>query len=253
MTIPKILVNGAQGKMGSLAVETINNCKDLKLAGTTNRKDNLSEAINKYNPDIVLDLTNANSVFQNTLDILNSGKIPVIGTSGLTDEHLSEIKSIIKNKNLKCLIVPNFSISAVLMMHISSIAAKHFSDINIIEKHHRTKIDAPSGTAIRTADLIAENLNKNNIDNKNKDNKNKDYKEIIPNALGATYKDINIHSIRQNGALAYQSVTFANQYETFEITQNSMDRQCFMPGVILACKKSLEINGLAIGLESLIL
>jgi len=248
MTLPKILVNGAQGKMGSLAVETIKNSKDLELVGTSDHKDNLCDKINQLNPDIVLDLTNANAVFQNTLDILNSGKIPVIGTSGLTDEHLSEIKSIIKSKNLKCLIIPNFSISAVLMMHISSIAAKHFSDINIIEKHHKAKIDAPSGTAIRTADLIAENLTIGKLDNKNKN-----YKEIIPNALGATYKDINIHSIRQNGALAYQSVTFANQFETFEIIQNSMDRQCFMPGVILACKKAMEINGLVIGLESLIL
>lgn len=247
MTLPKVLVNGAKGKMGSLAVKAIKSSKNLELVGEAFREDNLTKIINSCNPDIVLDLTNANVVFENTLAIINSNKIPVIGTSGLTDQELIEIKTIMESKNLQGLIIPNFSISAVLMMHISSIAAKYFTDVNIIEKHHKAKIDAPSGTAIRTADLISKNFQKSD------NNQSSSYKETIPNALGATYKDINIHAIRQNGIVASQTVTFANQFETFEVTQNSIDRQSFMPGVLLACEKAINVKGLVIGLEELIL
>tara|TARA_R110002126_G_scaffold61725_2_gene159513 strand:+ start:19784 stop:20557 length:774 start_codon:yes stop_codon:yes gene_type:complete len=246
--IPKILVNGANGKMGTLACETILNSADLELVGKAERCDNLIDKIKSCNPDIVLDLTNAKAVFQNSLDIINSNTIPVIGSSGLTAQHVIELDNIMQSKNLGGLIIPNFSISAVLMMHTSKIAAKYFNDVNIIEKHHKAKIDAPSGTALRTADLIAANMT---CDSENLLKANH-HQETVPHALGAYYKNINIHSIRQSGTVATQTVTFSNNHESFEITQNSIDRQSFMPGIILACKKAININKLVIGLENLI-
>ena len=239
-----VIVNGAKGKMGSIACDTITNHPEFTLLAGLTRNDNLEESIKKYNPKIVIDLTNADSVYANTSTIIQNGACPVIGTSGLLDEQIAVLQEIATTKKLGGIIVPNFSIGAILMMQFAKTAAKLMPEVEIIEAHHQQKIDAPSGTALKTADMIA---------NARESAPEKlEIREIVKNARGAAYKDINIHSIRLPGFLASQQVIFGNQGETLSICHNSIDRKSFMPGLILACKTVTKLNSILYGLESII-
>lgn len=237
----RIVVNGAKGKMGTLACETLKKHPHFQVVGELTRGDSLAEALKTLNPQVVLELTNAESVFENSLTIIQQSIHPVIGATGLNPEQIKTLTTLSQEKHLGGLIVPNFSISALLMMQFAATAAKYFPEVEIIEAHHQQKLDAPSGTAIKTADMIA---------NARKEKKNTlTMKSCLPGARGATYQDINIHSIRLPGILARQQVIFGNMGETLSITHDSIDRQSFMPGVILACQRVLELKTLAYGLE----
>lgn len=242
--LKKVIVNGANGKMGSLAAETIKNNPDFELVATLSRNDNLIQSISETNADIVIDLTNAESVYQNTLAIIEANAHPVIGTSGLLQDEIANLKILCDEKKLGCLIVPNFSLSAILMMKFAKLAALHLQEVEIIEAHHQNKLDAPSSTALKTAELINEGKNKN----KNQLN----LKELIPGARGGEYNKVNIHSIRLPGILARQEVIFGNTGETLSIVHNTIDRSSFMPGVLLACHKVFSLNTLYYGLESIL-
>ncbi|CAM2841384.1 4-hydroxy-tetrahydrodipicolinate reductase [Legionella worsleiensis] len=237
----RIIVNGAQGKMGSLACETLANHPDFELVAQLTKQDNLAEAITKNSAQIVVDLTRADCVYNNTQTIIQNGACPVIGTSGLITEQIHELTNACESRQLGGIIVPNFSIGAVLMMSFAAKASEYLSEVEIIETHHQNKLDAPSGTALKTAEMIASAR-------KNKKN-TLVLKELIPGARGGTYQDINIHSLRLPGVLARQEVLFGNLGETLSITHDSIDRRCFMPGVILACQKVLGLNTLIYGLE----
>lgn len=241
----RVIINGANGKMGQLAVKTIENHPDFELAGGLSRNDNLPKVIEKTNADIVIDLTNAQSVYKNTLAIIEANAHPVIGTSGLVKDEIENLKSLCSQKKLGCLIVPNFSLSAVLMMKFANMAANYLQEVEIIEAHHQNKLDAPSGTALKTAELIKEGKN-------NKEKNQLNLKEIIPGARGGEYQDVNIHSIRLPGILARQEVIFGNIGETLSIIHNTIDRSSFMPGVIMACNKVSSLDTLYYGLESIL-
>ncbi len=243
MKIP-VIVNGAQGKMGLLACETIEQHPDFLLAAQLGRDDNLSRAILATDAQIVIDLTRADCVYKNVLQIIEAGARPVIGTSGLLSDQIEILKDKCKKKQLGGIIVPNFSLGAILLMRFAAEAAVFFSEVEIIEAHHQQKKDAPSGTAIKTADMIAAqrkaSLSKNDVT------------EVLPGARGATYENINIHSVRLPGILAQQQVIFGSLGETLTITHNSIDRNCFMPGLILACQHVLKLKELYYGLETLL-
>ncbi len=246
-----VIVNGANGRMGSESVAAINRAPDLNLVAALGSKDDLAACIKHYKksepekPLVVLDFTNAEHVYNNTKIIIMNSACPVIGSSGLTESQLSELSQIAKKYHIGGLVVPNFSIGAVLMMQFSQLAARFFDQVEIIERHHPNKLDAPSGTAIRTAELINTNRNINKIHN----NKSK---ETISGALGANYKNIPIHSLRIAGSVAHQTVLFGGNNETLSITHDSIHRECFMPGVIQACQKAPALNELTIGLESIL-
>ncbi len=239
-----LIINGARGRMGQEAVAAVANEPSLKLVAALDKNDDLGVSIRVFKADVVLDFTNAESVFENTKIIITNKACPVIGSSGLLPEQISELELLAKQNNVSGIIVPNFSLGAVLMMKFSALAAKYYSQIEIVERHHPNKLDAPSGTAIRTAELISAQLNPKSIHNHIS-------KETIPHALGANHKNIPIHSLRLNGSCAHQSVYFGGNDETLTITHDSMHRRSFMPGVVLACKKVKTLNGLHIGLESL--
>lgn len=242
--LTRVIVNGATGKMGSLASDTLNNHNEFKLVAHLSKKDDLAQAILDTKAQIVVDLTRADSVYPNSLTIIKHGAHPVIGTSGLLPEQIKELTALCETRRLGGIIVPNFSISAVLMMIFAAKAAEYFSEVEIIETHHQQKLDAPSGTALKTAEMIAA---------ARKNPKNKlNLKELIPGARGGTHCDINIHSLRLPGVLARQQVIFANAGETLSITDDSRDRSCFMPGVVLACQKVLELTSLVYGLEHIL-
>lgn len=242
--LTRVIVNGAQGKMGSLACDTLERHSEFELVAQLGREDNLAKAIHDTQAQIVVDLTRADCAYQNSLTIIGQGARPVIGTSGLLPDQIKELTQLCKSRQLGGIIAPNFSISAVLMMLFAAKAAEYFTEVEIIETHHQQKLDAPSGTALKTAEMIAAARKKP----KNKLN----LKELLPGARGATYADINIHSLRLPGVLARQQVIFGNAGETLSITDDSMDRSCFMPGVVLACQKVLELNALVYGLEHII-
>ncbi len=236
-----VIVNGASGKMGTHACKAINEHNDFQLVASLGRTDNLLTAIAETKANIVIDLTRADCVYDNCLTIINQGAHPVIGTSGLSFEQITTLQQLCNEKKLGGIIVPNFSISAVLMMRFAADAARLMPEVEIIEAHHPQKLDAPSGTAMKTAELIAAAriMPKAHLD----------LKELLPGARGGIHGDINIHSIRLPGVLARQQVIFGNLGETLTITHDTIDRSSFMPGLILACKRVQQLDALYYGLE----
>lgn len=239
-----VIVNGAQGKMGEIACKTLANHQDFTLLAGLSKTDDLEKSIQEFKPQIVIDLTTAKSVYQNTKIILDNNVHPVIGTSGLIAEEIAALQKFAVAKGLGGIIVPNFSLGAILMMQFAKYAAKIMPDVEIIEAHHQQKLDAPSGTALKTADMIASV--RTAIPKQLKSS------EIVEHARGASYKNINIHSLRLPGFLASQQVIFGNTGETLTISHASIDRTSFMPGLILACQEVIKLNSLVYGLESLI-
>lgn len=240
----RVIVNGAQGKMGRLACEAINKHPTFELVAALGRADDLEHAIAHTKADIVVELTRADCVYENSLIIINNQAHPVIGASGLLPTQIEHLQAISIQKKWGGLIVPNFSIGAVLMMHFSSIAARFFPEVEIVEAHHQQKLDAPSGTAMKTAEIIdaSRRQQKNSLE----------LKELVHGARGAHHYNVNIHSLRLPGILAQQQVIFGSLGETLTLTHNSMDRSCFMPGLILACEQVPNLEKLEYGLECLL-
>jgi 4-hydroxy-tetrahydrodipicolinate reductase len=240
MTI-RVLVNGASGRMGQATVKAIANDPELVLAGTTGRQDDLAAAIKTHQAQVVVDFTNADAVQESTKIIIASGAHPVIGTSGLLMAQIKEFQALCKSAKLGGIIAPNFSLGAVLLMKHAQEMAKYFEHVEIIEMHHDGKLDSPSGTALRTAEMIAVNFNPAPATKKSK--------ETIPGARGATHHQIPIHAVRLPGLVAHEQVIFGGTGETLTLRHDSIDRLSFMPGVCLACKKVVKLDELVYGLE----
>jgi len=253
----KIVVNGANGKMGKRVVDLILNKSNTKLVGVCDKKglgkkinsgdliikDNLAQILAEKDIDLVIDFTTPDSVMDNIKIVLDKNTNMIVGTTGITDKNLTEIRKII-GKN-KMIIAPNFAIGAVLMMEFSKKAAKYMDDVEIIELHHDKKIDSPSGTSIRTAELINENFTKNADDKKN-------YIESLSGARGAQKNGVNIHSIRLKGLVAHQEVIFGAEGQSLSIKHDSYDRSSFMPGVAMAIDKIDQVSNLVYGLENIL-
>lgn len=239
----KVLVNGANGRMGKEAVNAINNDDALTLVGEIDYQDDLAASINKLTPDVVVDFTAASAGYENTKAILNNGARPVIGTSGFVEAQVQELQALSRDKELGGLIAPNFSVGAVLMMKFAAEAAKYLPDVEVIEAHSTQKEESPSGTGLRTAEMIA--AARTSPPQPCSD------KELIEGARGAELHGVKLHSIRLPGVVAQQTVFFGGLSETLKIEHNSQHRESFMPGVVLACKKVVEHNELVYGLEHL--
>ena len=238
-----VIVNGARGRMGSEAVKAIKNDVALKLVGECDFGDDLSELIKSTNADVVVDLTAASAGFSNTQIILNAGACPVIGTSGFQVDQVNELQSLAAEKKLGGLIAPNFSIGAVLMMKFAEQAAKYLPDAEVIEAHSTQKEESPSGTALRTAELISAARLKSTAESSDK--------ELLPGARGAELHNVRLHSIRLPGIVAQQTVFFGGLSETLKIEHNSQHRESFMPGICLACREVVKQSELFYGLEHL--
>jgi 4-hydroxy-tetrahydrodipicolinate reductase len=239
-----VIVNGAAGKMGQLACETLRMAPDFELLAALGRSDDLAQAINDLNATIVLDLTRADCAYQNSLTIIEQGAHPVIGTSGLLEPEIETLSALCAEKKLGGLIVPNFSIAAVLMMRFSAEAAKYLPDVEIIEAHHPAKAEAPSGTAVKTAHMIA--------NARQTAPQQLTCQELLPGALGAVSESVRIHSLRLPGTLAEQTVIFGQTGETLTLRHQTMDRVSFMPGVRLACQSVQNLTGMVYGLDHII-
>ena len=190
--------------------------------------------------DVVVDFTTASSVRNNLPVVAEMGIHAVVGTTGLTEADVKSLESSFINSN--CLLASNFAISAVLMMRFSEIAAPYFNNVEIIEYHHNSKIDAPSGTALSTAERISSSSKDWNQDPTDR--------HVLEGARGGTTKDgIPIHSVRMEGMVAHQDVIFGAEGQTLTIRQDSLHRSSFMPGVLIAVKKIEDYPGVTIGLE----
>jgi 4-hydroxy-tetrahydrodipicolinate reductase len=240
MTI-RVLVNGASGKMGQATVQAIRNEPELVLVGQPTKEDGLLRAIKDADAQVVVDFTTAAVAFKNANTIIDAGVHPVIGTSGLSADHIKALTLRCAEKKLGGVIAPNFSIGAILMMRYAQDCARYFPHVEIIELHHDQKLDAPSATAIKTAEMIAAVRSKIAI--------NAAQKEMLPGARGASYEDIRMHSVRLPGLVAHQAVIFGEVGQTLTIRHDTINREAFMPGVCLACRKVLEIDSLVYGLE----
>ena len=234
-----VIVNGARGRMGSEAVKAISNDSQLALVGECDFGEDLSQLIKSTNAD----LTAASAGFLNTQIILNAGARPVIGTSGFQLDQVKALQNLANEKQLGGLIAPNFSIGAVLMMKFAEQAAKYLPDAEVIEAHSTQKEESPSGTALRTAELISAARLKSTAICSNK--------ELLPGARGAELHNVKLHSIRLPGVVAQQTVFFGGLSETLKIEHNSQHRESFMPGICLACREVVKKSELFYGLEHL--
>lgn len=262
----KVVIAGARGRMGTAAVEAIPKVEGMKIVAALDYKyeglflhgDQVSEdqngipiytsfdlLVKETNPDVLLDLTNPEVVYENMHKAISYGIRPVVGTSGLSFEDIEKIKEFANDNEVGGIIAPNFSIGAVLMMKFSAMAARYLGDIEIIESHHDQKVDAPSGTAMKTAEMIME-VRESHAQG------HADEKEHIAGARGATIDGMKIHSVRLPGLLAHQEVLLGSEGELLTIRHDSFDRSCFMPGIVMAIHNVMERKDLVYGLENII-
>lgn len=245
----KVAVCGAYGKMGREVCEAVENDSTMELVAKIDIQGEayrtIEEAEKAVDIDVLVDFTQPKSIFENAKYCLSNGIKTVIGTTGLKDSEIEELKQLSQKNNIGCLIAPNFSTGAVLMMMFSQMAAKYFDNAEIIELHHNQKKDAPSGTAIKTALMMSEEketFTKNNCP---------ETETIKGSRGGISYSDIHIHSVRMPGYIASQEVIFGSSGQTFKIRHDSMDRACYMGGVLLAVKHVAVKNDFVYGLENI--
>ncbi|MGO3297434.1 MAG: 4-hydroxy-tetrahydrodipicolinate reductase [Pseudolactococcus laudensis] len=252
----KVIISGFKGRMGSTAVEMVNNDPKLELAALldpfatekevagvpvfNDKADVLSVAA-----DVWVDFTIPDVAYDNTKFALENKICPVVGTTGFTEAQITELIALSKSKKVGGLIAPNFAIGAILVMEFAKKAAQYFPDVEIIELHHDNKKDAPSGTAIKTAELIKGTRTY-------KKQGAADEVESIPGARGAEFDGMRIHSVRLPGLVAHQEVIFGAKGEGLTLRHDSYDRVSFMGGVNLGIKKVVNIDTLVYGLEHLL-
>jgi 4-hydroxy-tetrahydrodipicolinate reductase len=245
----KVAVCGAYGKMGREICATVEADENMELVAKIDivgdAYKSIEEAKNNCNIDVLVDFTQPKSIFENATYCLNNGIRIVIGTTGLKDDEIEKLKQLSKEKSTGCLIAPNFSTGAVLMMMFSKMAAKYFDNAEIIELHHNQKKDAPSGTAIKTALMMSEAKNSFKVGNCPET-------ETIKGSRGGTsYADIQIHSVRMPGYIASQEVIFGSSGQIFKIRHDSMDRKCYMDGIKMAINHVFKANDFVYGLDNI--
>jgi 4-hydroxy-tetrahydrodipicolinate reductase len=247
MTTPaapiQIIISG-HGKMGQEVEKMVRSTPHFHLQKITQTTDELSAALDEYKPDLVIDFSTPDSAYPNAKTIIEHNTHPVIGTTGFNSDDIRLLQESARAKKLGGIIAPNFSIGAVLMMKFAAAAAKYLNQVEIVEKHHQSKLDAPSGTALKTAELIAKQREHAPVP--------PHCHESLPGALGAHYQNIPIHSVRLPGFVSNQDVIFSEPGETLTITHNTTSREAYMPGIRFACEKVFSLNELVYGLEHLL-
>lgn len=260
MTV-KIILAGPRGKMGSEALNMIHNEDKFQLVACIDKPNselpdftsttevpvysNATQCFTEVEADVYIDLTIPEVGFPHTKQALEHNIRAVVGTSGFTSEQIQELTTIANENKVGCIIAPNFALGAVLMMLFSKMAATYFPDVEIIEKHHDQKLDAPSGTAVKTMDMIQEVR-------ESKQQGHPHEIETLSGARGAEVDGIRIHSMRLPGLVAHQEVIFGGQGQTLTITHDSLNRESFMDGIKLAIEHVIGLDKLIYGLENIL-
>ncbi|MCG9893216.1 MAG: 4-hydroxy-tetrahydrodipicolinate reductase [Thermosynechococcaceae cyanobacterium MS004] len=266
-----VIVNGAAGKMGREVVKAVAQAPDMVLLGAVDRNPSIQgqdigelcglepleipvladlEAVlasATQEPDAVMvDFTHPRSIYENIRAAIAYGIAPVVGTTGLSPEQIQDLRIFAEKASTGCLVIPNFSIGMVLLQQAAIQASQHFEHVEIIELHHNQKADAPSGTAIQTAQMLAElgkTFNPPVVEEK----------EHIPGARGSLAdENIRIHSVRLPGLIAHQEVIFGAAGQVYTLRHDTSDRVCYMPGVLIAIRKVRSLQTLIYGLEKIL-
>ena len=274
-TIP-VLVSGALGRMGSEVVKTVLNSSDCELVAAIdinkqNNGKNISQLLNLKSSEVfvsndlegslcsisqdyrnqnikpvLVDFTHPDSVFDNTRSAIAYGISPIIGTTGLSSSQINDLSIFAQKAEVGCAIIPNFSVGMILLQQAASVAAKFYDNIELIEMHHNQKADSPSGTCIKTAEMIEEYPKKYN------QGLVKESESLKGVRGGVRDSGLNIHSIRLPGLLAHQVVIMGSPGETYTIRHDTIDRKAYMPGVLQTIRKIGSFKSLVYGLERLI-
>ncbi|MGH2978250.1 MAG: 4-hydroxy-tetrahydrodipicolinate reductase [Solirubrobacterales bacterium] len=220
----RVCVSGAAGRMGQTVCAAVEGAEDMELVARADPAlgTSLEEALTASSPDVVVDFTVPSTVFENTRLCLERDTHAVVGTTGLDPGQVDRLREAAGHSRGNCLIAPNFALGAVLMMEAARLIAPHMPDCEIVELHHDAKLDAPSGTAKRTAELIEQ---------------------------AGGRKDPPIHSVRLPGLVAHQEVLFGGLGQTLSVRHDSISRESFMPGVLIAVRGVSDVDGLVVGLE----
>jgi 4-hydroxy-tetrahydrodipicolinate reductase len=240
----KVGVLGARGRMGSEVVKAVTEAPDLELVAALDLGDSL-DALIANGAEVVVDFTTPDSVMTNLEFLISHNIHAVVGTTGFDDVRIATIKNLLASSKSGVLIAPNFAIGAVLMMEFATKAAKYFESAEIIELHHPNKVDAPSGTAARTAELMAKSRKEAGLAPMPDATSTS-----LDGARGAKVGDIPVHSVRLRGLVAHQEVLLGGIGETLSIRHDSIDRVGFMPGVLLGVRQVISHPGLTFGLEN---
>jgi 4-hydroxy-tetrahydrodipicolinate reductase len=237
-------VVGARGRMGREVARVVTEAPDLELAAEVDQDDAL-DALTGC--DVVVDFTHPGVVMDNLRWCVGHDLDVVVGTSGFGEDRLAEVRGWLAGDQ-RVLVVPNFSVGAVLMMHLAAQAARFFPSVEVIELHHAAKADAPSGTALRTAAMIGAARAKAGLGAPPDATVS-----ALPGTRGAAVDDVRVHSVRVSGLVAHHEILFGGTGETLTIRHDSMDRSSFMPGVLLAVRQLKTLPpGLTVGLENLL-
>lgn len=265
-----VIVAGATGKMGRETIKAIAQAPDLTLIGAIGRKhlgedigevvgigeleipvtDNLevllAQGAQEKQYAVMVDFTHPSLVYEHIRAAIAYGVRPVVGTTGLSPAQIQDLAEFADKASMGVLIAPNFSIGMILLQQAAIAASQHFQHVEILELHHNQKADAPSGTAIKTAQMLAElgqTFNSTNVKET----------EHITGARGALLpENIRLHSLRLPGLLAHQEVIFGAPGEVYTLRHDTSDRACYMPGVLLAIRKIIALKRLVYGLEKLL-
>lgn len=233
----KVAVIGAKGRMGSTVCETVENTEGMELVAAIDMGDDREEIL-RAGAKVCVEFSTPDTVHDNVGWLLDNGIHAVVGATGMSADQVADLQSRATKAN--CLIVPNFAISAVLLMRFAAEAAKYMPNVEIIELHHDKKVDAPSGTAIHTAEAISQTRT---------ETPELCGPEGHP-ARGSEHHGVMIHSVRLPNLLAHEEVIFTAQGQALTLRQDSFDRYSFMPGVVLAIQHIHKLNGLAVGLDN---
>lgn len=243
----KVAVVGAAGRMGTETCRAVDAADDLELVARIDRDGSLQDAADA-GAEIVVDFTVPDAVMQNIEQALGLGMHVVVGTSGFEENRLQQVRSLVDaSPGLGVVVAPNFALGAVLLMRFAREAAAHFTSVEVVETHHPDKVDAPSGTAIHTAQVIARARADAGIPQA------PDATErSLDGARGASVDGVPVHSVRLRGAVAHEEVVLGNAGEILTLRHDSLDRAGFMPGVLLAVRQVASRPGLTVGLEPLL-
>lgn len=267
-----VVVNGAAGKMGREVIKAVAGSPDVTLFAAVDRNPQvvgqdvgelvgieplevpiaddlegiLAAAAQEKVLGAMVDFTHPSSVYENIRTAIAYGIHPVVGTTGLSPQQIEELAEFADKASTGCVIVPNFSIGMVLLQEAAIRASQYFDHVEIIELHHNQKADAPSGTALQTAQMLAElgkTYNPAQVEEK----------EHLPGARGSLAEEgIRIHSVRLPGLIAHQEVLFGAPGQIYTLRHDTSDRACYMPGVLLAIRKVIQLKTLVYGLEKLL-
>jgi 4-hydroxy-tetrahydrodipicolinate reductase len=245
----RVAVSGAMGRLGSVVSKGVASAEDMQLSGVYDPGHpgnvvagmEIETSIENIEAEIVVECTHPDVVMENLRQWHAKGISAVVGTSGFSEERIEEVKSFWTNADTSCLIVPNFSIGAVLMMRFAEMASPYFDSAEIIERHEDTKPEAPSGTALATAMRMGKVRNQT---------EELESHELAKGARGGLVSGVRVHSLRMKGLLSDQEVAFSNLGETFSIHHRSTSYESFANGALVAIRYAHTIKGVAIGLDA---